>query len=323
MLYTYSRIISDAQDSVSNTSSSVKTFLKRRINNRFELITDKLNSWSQVLIRTTSSVADQQYYYNPPNLREITSIVVTIDSFDYPLQPVYSQEEWDMLNAQTVTSVYPRRYFRRPTDYGIWPTPGTAGWTITINYTQRPQPLYFEDYTTGTVTVTENDQTVTFAGGADISSNDGDVKAGFWFSLTDSNGEPRGTAYKIGSVTDSTNLELETFYEETTESGATYLIGQVPDIIPAEGHELLSIGATSDFYAQKTKDINAATAFENKFWSGSYNVTPLQARKDEKAGGLAGLIQAYEDRDNSKVVERNIDFPDLLNFQIPRTITVN
>ena len=123
MRQTFSDIITTAQDGAGTTNSTIKTFLKQRINRRYEVVTDKLNTWTQVLTRSaTSGDANgdsQQYYYNPPNLREIESIVVTIGGFDYPLSPVYAQQEWDRLNAETVVGNFPERFFRRANDYGI------------------------------------------------------------------------------------------------------------------------------------------------------------------------------------------------------------
>ncbi len=314
----FTDLINYATDGANNTGSTIKTFLKRRINSRYELVTDKLNTWTQVCPRTASTVDGQQFYYNPPNLREIESIVVTIGDFDYPLKPVYAQGEWDVLNAQTITSAFPERFFRRANDYGIWPTPGTDDGTITINYTKRAIPLTFENYVTGTAAVTENDQTVTLTTG--VTST---LKAGFWYCLSDSSGEPRGSVYRIGSISAGTAaFELETFWEEATEATPKYIVGQSPEI-PEEGHELLAIGAVADFYGLKTKDMNTYTKFNNMFWSGSPNITALQARKDEgEAGGLVGLIAAYEDRDSDVVVERVPTHRDLLEFRIPRTISV-
>ena len=308
-------LINYAQDGVSDTSATIKTFLIRRLNSRYSLVTNKLNTWTQINSLTASTVADQQYYANPPNLREIESIIITQGDQEYPLIKVDSQEEWDLLNASNTNSSYPERYFRRWSDYGIWPTPSAAGDTITINYTQRAVPLYFENYTTGTATVTENDQTVTLTTGVTTT-----LKAGFWFTLTDDNGEKRGTAYKIDSITDSTNFELETYFEEDTEATPTYLVGQIPEI-PEEGQELLAIGAIADFYGLKQKDIESYTRFNNMFWTGAPNVTPLQAKKDGDYGGLLGLIDAYKDRDSGHLVERNTAPRHPLDFTIPATIT--
>jgi len=142
-----------------------------------------------------------------------------------------------------------------------------------------------------------------------------------WFSLSDSTGEPKGSWYRIGSVTDASNLELESYFEETTVAGATYIIGQSPEI-PEEGHTLLAIGAISDFYAMKQKDLETATRFDNKFWTGNYNVSPMQARKDKDYGGLLALIDAYADRDGSKVVSREPAIREILDFRVPTTVTV-
>jgi len=311
MRQTFSDIITTAQDGAGTTNSTIKTFLKQRINRRYEVVTDKLNTWTQVLTRSaTSGDANgdsQQYYYNPPNLREIESIVVTIGGFDYPLSPVYAQQEWDRLNAETVVGNFPERFFRRPYDF-------EDDGTITINYTQRAVPLYFEDYSTGTAAVTVNDQTVTLTTGVTTT-----LKAGFWFSLTDSGGEPRGSWYRIGSISAGTAaFELETYFEEATEATPTYVVGQSPEI-PEEGHDLLAIGTISDFYAMKQKDLETATRFDNFFWSGNYNVTALQAKKDGDYGGLLALIDAYKDRDDSMILDRSPIVRDPLDFPIVRS----
>lgn len=301
MKLTFTDVIDYCQSGTSDTDSTLKTFLKQRIGERYELVADKLNTFTQTFYRTTVTVADQQYYYNPPNLRDIESISVTINDVIYVLKSINSQTEWDRMNAiQFQGGALPEYFFRRRNDYGIFPIPQTAGYTITIAYTQRAIPLYFEDYITGTATVTENDQTVTIATG---NLTTGAVKAGFWFSLATATGEPRGNWYRILSVTDTTNMELETYFEETGEAGASYIIGQIPEI-PEEAHPLLGTGALSDFYLLKQKDTETATKFNNIFWTGSPNVAPNFMKKDKDYGGLLGLIEAYRNRDDSVVVER-------------------
>jgi hypothetical protein len=303
MKLTYSDIISRCQDGANDTSSTIKTFFKQRINERYELIADKLNTFTQTLYKTSATVEDQQYYYNPPNLRDIVSITIAIGDVTYTLDPINSQSEWDRLNAiEFQGGAIPTKFFRRRDDYGIFPIPQEDDYTITIAYTQRAVPLYFEDYTTGTVTVTENDQTVTVATG---NLTTGAVKAGFWFSLADANGEPRGNWYRIDSVTDANNMELETYFEETAESGASYIIGQCPEI-PEEGHPLLSEGALEDFFMLKRQDSDTSTKYGNRFWTGSPNISPSFAKThDGNYGGLLGLIAAYADRDDSVIVNRN------------------
>ncbi len=318
----YSGLISAAQDGVGTTDATIKTFLTRRINSRYEIATSKLNTWTQSTTRTfttgTSAAADQQFYANPPNLREIESIVLNDGSFDYPLTTVYAQQEWDALNTQIVTGSWPERFFRRNVDFGIWPTPNANDYTGTITFTQRATPLYFANYVTGTVAVTENDQTVTVTTGVTTT-----FKPGFWFCLADANGEPRGSFYEITSITDSANFELTTFFEESTETGVKYIVGQIPNL-PEEIHLSVAEGAISDFYGMKTKDTAAATRFDNKFWTGSYSISPLQAKGMDGAelGGILGAIKSYADRDSSVVVNRRSGVRDIFDFQIPRTFSV-
>ena len=299
---TFSDIISFGQDGTNDTSAGIKTFLKQRINEKYHLITDKLNTFTKTVYRTTVTEENQQYYYNPPNLRDIKSIKITIDDRDYVLDPVNSQPKWDQMNAMDFQGgVIPNKYFKRSGDYGIFPIPQEDDLVISIAYTQRAVPLYFEDYITGTATVTENDQTVTIATG---NLTTGAVKAGFWFSLSDDNGEPRGTWYRILSITDATHMELETYFEEAGEAGKTYIIGQIPEI-PDEGHSLIGLGSLSDFYLLKQKDTETATRFNNIFWTGSPNVAPTFQKKDKDFGGLLGLIESYRDRDTGVIVKRN------------------
>jgi hypothetical protein len=148
------------------------------------------------------------------------------------------------------------------------------------------------------------------------------LKAGFFFSLTDSNGEPRGTAYEILSITNSANFELTTYFEELSEAGVTYCVGQIPNI-PEELHMSLAEGAIADFYGIKQKDIESATRFDNKFWTGSYNISPLQAQnlEGQKIGGLLGAVESYKDRDDSVIVSRNPRIRDIMDFQTPREFT--
>lgn len=163
------------------------------------------------------------------------------------------------------------------------------------------------DYTTGTVTVTENDATVE---GADTPawSTTTNLLPDDWFSLSDSNGESRGSWYRIGSVTDSDTLELETFFEETGESGASYIIGQCPEL-PEEGHELCAHGALMDYFMSFRQSPGKAKIWSNMFWTGDPNTSKARAeagRKPWTGGGLLGLINDYRDRDSSQLIQRRV-----------------
>lgn len=72
-------------------------------------------------------------------------------------------------------------------------------------------------YTTGTVTVTNSDATVTGVGTAFTS----EVTAGDLFTVLDS-----GVVYEVGVVTDDTNIELTAAYAGTTAAGESYVISR-------------------------------------------------------------------------------------------------
>ena len=260
----------------------------------------KLNSYLSEIPRTFSTVADQQYYHYPPAMREVVALEITIGSVKYPIWPIVSYNEWNRLNAITIQSgAIPRYFFKRQRDFGIWPIPG-AVYTGTIVYNIRASGLTRTDYTTGTVTVTENSQTVEGAGGPAWSTTT-NVIPDMFFSLADSNGESRGSWYRIGSITDADTLTLESVFEETGEAGASYIIGESPEL-PEEGHELLAWGALADYYAGFRQALDKAQSWENKFWTGDFTKETRDPRLVE--GGLINLIERYRDRSDSQLIQR-------------------
>ncbi len=299
---TLTDIIEDGQDAVGTTKAAVKTYLIKRINIRYQQVADKLKTFENSATLTAATVAEQQYYHNPIALKSIENIAVSVDDTTYNATPVNSVDKWNKLNIIDVNSDIVQKFFRRKNDYGLWPIPSSAN-TITITYTKTAVPMTSEDYVEGDVTVTENSQTVTGNGTTWSGTN---AKIGYWFSLADSNGEPRGNWYRISAVGSTTSITLETFFEEVGESGASYIIGETPEV-PEEAHPLISIGAVADYFMFKRKDTKTGKEFNNMFWTGSPNITASFARDtNPKMGGLLGLIASVEDRDDdSAIVERD------------------
>ena len=306
MRQTFTDLITICQNGAGkDTSSPSETFFKQRINARAGFILSKLPSHLSEITRTFSTVADQQYYHYPPsNMREIVSVVITIGSVDYPLKPIHSNYRWSEINSLTVQpGAIPTHYFKRQRDFGIYPIP-QAVYTGTIVYPIRAGGMTKDDYVSETVTVVENDATVV---GSSTTFTGGNAVADMWFSLADAtSGDSRGTWYRIGSITDATNLELETFFEEVGEAGASYIIGETPEI-PAEGHELCAHGSLMDYFMSFRPSPSKAKMWGNMFWTGDPNTSKTQAeagRKPWTGGGLLGLISDYRDRDSSQLVQR-------------------
>lgn len=299
MRLTFGQLVKICQDGAGkDTSSDSETFFKRQINNRYEQVLGFLPSHLSETTRTFSTVIDQQYYYMPPSVRRIKNLFVTIANVDYYLEPINSHEEWTQLNSIDIQSgAIPRKYFKRQRDFGIWPIP-QGEYTGSISYSFRALGMTADDYNTGTVSVTENDQTVTGSG----TSFESNVKKDYWFSLADSNGFSRGDWYRIGTVTDNTNLELESFFEGATEAGANYIIGESPDL-PEELHEVLAYGALADYYSMFRQSQSKAQGWNNMFWTGDWN----NSSRDEQRtfGGVLGIGKRYKDRNEGAIVYRN------------------
>jgi len=303
MRQTFTDLISLSQNLAGkDTSTATQTFLKQRINSRYETALAKLPSHFSEITKTFATVADQQYYHYPPNIKEIENIYVTIGSQDYPLTPEISYAQWTKLNAITFQAgAIPDKFFKRQRDFGIYPIPQSA-YTTTLAYTLRAGGMVYSDYVTGTVTATKNDATVTGAGGATWSSSNvvGDI---MWFALADSNGEPRGDWYRIASLTDSTNLELESVFEGTTEAGASYIIGESPEL-PEELHEVLAYGAVADYYAGFRQSLSKAQSWSNMYWTGDFDNKSRDLSDKNVAGGLLGFLKDNQARHNSQLIKR-------------------
>ena len=229
-------------------------------------------------------------------MRKVKSLVITIGSIKYNLDPIFSYDRWDDKNAITIQAgVIPQNFFNRQRDFGIWPIPQDA-YTGTIVYNLRAGGLTATDYITGTVTATENDATIAGSGTTFTA-----LMVGRWFSLADTNGESKGSWYRVSSFTSATSIELETFFEETTIAGSKFIIGESPEL-PNEGHELLAWGAIADYYAEKRQSITKAQSWENKFYTGDFNNKSRDANRVE--GGLINLIEKYIDRNDSQIIKR-------------------
>lgn len=282
-----------------DTSTATKTFLKQRINARYENVLSLLPSYMSESTRTFATVADQQYYHYPPQMRRVESLVITIGSKDYPLTPVTSQMEWDRINSIDIQAgAIPTLYFNRQRDFGIYPVPQDA-YTGTIVYNFRGSGMTREDYTTGTVTTVANDATV--EGSGTTWNSTANVVPDMWFSEADTNGESRGSWYRVLSVTDADTLELETVWEETAIAGSKYIIGECPEL-PEEGHELLAFGAIADYFAMLRQDPGKAQNWNNMYWTGDWD----KSTRDHKLveGGLIGLIKRYRDRNDTQLIQR-------------------
>lgn len=265
---------------------------------RYNLILAKLHNYMVQRTITTSTVAGQQFYPYPAGIVNIESVVVTIGNVRYPTGFINSQYQWDWLNSLTVQpTAIPQFLFPRRDDFGIYPIPG-AVYSVTFNFHYRDRGLSVADYTTGTVTVTNNSATVTGSG-----TTFTPAMVGRFFEVLSDTNTGYGYFYRIAGYTSPTVLTLEIPYEGATGSTLVYRIGQCPEI-PDEGHILLVDGVTADYYAGIKHDPETAIWYNNKFFTGDGNNPSRQQGDSTISGGLLGLYNLYADRNAERVIDR-------------------
>lgn len=296
---TYTDLLNDFLDNTGNTgqtsNTSLVNFFKRHLATRYQMAFSEITNLATQQARTASTIVNQQYYHLPMGIVDMESVTVTIGGIAYPLITVDSEIQWERINQTLVsTTALPSFIFPRRDDFGIWPTPQGV-YTITFYPHIRDRSLTADDYTTGTVSVTNSSQTVTGSG-----TTWTNAMVGRWFIMNDNTQQGEGFWYRIGAVGSTTSLTLETSYEQTTiASGANYKIGESPEL-PEEIHLNLAAGVVSDYYAGPRGNIENGTWFNNVFWTGDGNNSKRDGEKF--TGGILGAKQRYAGRNNGAIV---------------------
>jgi hypothetical protein len=285
----------DASTSSSTALSDTKTFLIAEINNACSLIYSKLANYKVQREQTASTVASQQYYHLPPDFGRLEGITVTVAGVNYPLKSIESEDSWENLNQVDFSgNIFPQYVYVRRDDFGIWPKPTTAGYTITLSYNYILRKLANEDYSTGTVVVTNNSTTVTGTSTAFTAA-----MVGRWFKFDND-----GDWYRITSRTSDTVITLESVFEGSTATTNTYVIGESPEL-PVELHEYIPWIAAATWHAGPRRDPEYAQTLLNYAWTGDFSNKSRELKN--AAGGILNFIRMYKarGRNNSQLIQRN------------------
>lgn len=283
-----------SQPTGSVASSTVANFIKEHLNAGYHLVQAELRGYiMQDLPLTASTEEDEQYYYYPPGVYPpITEATLEIGDVAYPLKVIESQKEWNRINQVDFSGMtIPQYIFPRRDDFGVYPIPAADGDTITFVGNMLDRDMSVEDYTDGTVTATQNDETITGSSTTWVAG-----MAGRWFA-TDAD----LNWYRIATFTSTTSMELETVFEATTAAGGDYTIGECPEI-PPELHQLLPHYAAAQFFSGPRKDFGAAQAHLNQFWTGDFSNS--SRRLLNVHGGLLGAKLRYSSRSESAIVKK-------------------
>lgn len=239
-----------------NTSTANLTLGDELINDSLRYLTTKyfFNERTQVIPNGT--VASQQAYNLPYNIKTLINAYITVGDIRYQLKEVPNRTFWDSLNFVPYTSDIPQYYYIFNKKIYVFPTPASSSNVFTIVYKIRLKDLSAADYSTGTVTFTNGDATVVGSGTAFTSA-----MVGRWIQ------DDVGEWYEIASVTDGTNLELVNEYEGVTNAGTATLIGDVP-LLPEDYQDLPVYRACSIYYTSRVPDPERASLFKQLYNEG-------------------------------------------------------
>jgi len=268
MRETYSSLIASCKDYITDPSSTAiqaglsdtESFIKKELNKTIRDAESKLDNHLTQRVQTAVTVANQQFYALPPDLHTIEAITVTISGRKFPIYPV-EIDKWLEANRLVFSATaIPTYYLKRVRDFGIWPTPQAAGQTITMWYNTITKDLTAEDYTTGTITVTNNSASV-----VGLSTSWTSAMVGRYLEVI-----ADGSWYKISSVESATTLTLENVYQGTTAATQSYIIGESPEI-PEQMHEYLPYRVAAAYYAGPRRDAATAQTMLNFYYTGDFN----------------------------------------------------
>lgn len=217
---------------------------------------------------TTTSVAGQQTYTLPFDVKDIINSTVTVGGILWQPLEAPNRQMWDSLNTVAFNSDFPQFFYRfKANQINLFPTPTSNGNTITINYKQRIRDLSATDYSTGTVTVTSGSASVTGAGTAWTTN-----MANRWLNipLTSSNATSGDNGwYQIQTVASATSLTLWNKYigSTATSTSGGYTIGETP-LLPEDYQDLALYRALWIYYSTTVLNPAMATQHQNLYTIG-------------------------------------------------------
>lgn len=291
-------------DGTPATDTNVDNNFNFHLGQRYQLVLAKMVNYKTVKPYTLTTATNTQIYPFPPGLVTIEGGYITVGSVNYPLRPILSRLNNEMLNAIMIqASALPQFFFVEQDTFQIWPTP-QAAYTGKIYYHFRDRNLSVNDFQSGTITATLNSNIISLSGATFTPA-----MVGRWFTISDTTVPGQGYWYRLVGYTDSTHMTLggndgtATPWGFATASTTSYRIGETPEL-PEEMHVILAHGTAADYYGTMQKDKDAFAWNNNMFYTGSPD-NPSRDFEDKKViGGLIGGINTYRDRDNRTIIKR-------------------
>lgn len=265
-----------AQNITGDVSSAQLVLFKRDINEGGAMFLNRLGRKFNKEYKTTSLEEDRQYYQMASDVLRISEVRVLHGSFYYTPQLVTSEEEWNVLNATTVSSSYPLYYYIRGfNEIGLYPIPSAdVEDGLSVSYEPQHVDSTAADYTTGTITVTNDSITITHSGTGFTPQ-----MVGRFLQVTDGTD---GKWYRIAAYVSSSSMELENYYEGISGSGRTFRIGEVMKI--PQAYQDAPVFYALDRYYLSQSDMTASDRFSMRFDDKVKSAKATYGRSTSKMG---------------------------------------
>lgn len=209
---------------ISKVSDAANTAIfKRDINIGGSKFLAMLDRPTQRRSRFANIVASQQYYQLPEDALRPRTVLYLMGTQWVPLTEVTDEHYWRQLNWVLTTGIPTSFFIRGADEIGLYPIPSsavTAG--LELVFDLRHLNLTQDDYTTGTMALTNGSATATHSAAALTS-----LMIGRYLTPTDGSDS---NWYKIADIPSGATATLENVYQGLTAAAATFRIGEVMEI---------------------------------------------------------------------------------------------
>lgn len=254
----FATLASLAQGAVQDQSDATLVLLKSDINSAVKLLEGSLRLPPFEKTRDITTTTSASYPF-PQDLISPKELYSTVGTVRYPsATKVHDEITWNLIKSSPSVSNIVTHWFARPgsNQIEIWPTPSTAGNTITLVYEAMSIDMSADDYTTGTITTLANAGTAITFSGTTLTA----AMVGRWIKL------PDNYWYLLSGFTDTTHMAIKQLYQGTAivAGSSTFTIGEMSRL-PIQFQRAPVTYAAWRHYAERKRDLKMAEFYEKEW----------------------------------------------------------